>query len=71
MKPEMAVRKMLHTAGFRFRLHVKDLPGKPDIVLPKWQTALLAHCCFRHRRQSNCPNKTCKVFSNTLQTKLI
>jgi len=34
-KPEIAVRKMLHAAGFRFRLHVKDLPGKPDIVLPK------------------------------------
>jgi DNA mismatch endonuclease, patch repair protein len=36
-KLEIAVRKMLHAAGFRFRLHVKDLPGKPDIVLPKWR----------------------------------
>ncbi len=35
-KPEIVVRKMLHAAGFRYRLHVKDLPGKPDIVLPKW-----------------------------------
>jgi DNA mismatch endonuclease (patch repair protein) len=40
-KPEIAVRKMLHAAGFRFRLHVKDLPGKPDIVLPKWKTVIL------------------------------
>ena len=37
-KPEIAIRKMLHAAGFRFRLHVKDLPGTSDIVLPKWDT---------------------------------
>jgi DNA mismatch endonuclease, patch repair protein len=47
-KPEIAVRKMLHAAGFRFRLHVKDLPGKPDIVLPKWKTVFFVHTCFRH-----------------------
>jgi len=45
-KPEIAVRKMLHAAGFRFRLHVKDLPGKPDIVLPKWKTVIFVHGCF-------------------------
>ena len=48
-KPEIAVRKMLHEAGFRFRLHVKDLPGKPDIVLPKWKTVIFVHGCFWHR----------------------
>lgn len=42
-RPEIAVRKMLHAAGFRFRLHVKDLPGKPDIVLPKWKTVIFVH----------------------------
>jgi DNA mismatch endonuclease (patch repair protein) len=48
-KPEIAVRKILHAAGFRYRLHVKDLPGNPDIVLPKWKTAVFVHGCFWHR----------------------
>jgi len=55
-KPEMAVRKMLHAAGFRFRLHVKDLPGKPDIVLPKWKTVIFVHGCFWHRHNSGFSN---------------
>lgn len=50
-KPEIAVRKMLHAAGFRFRLHVKELPGKPDIVLPKWKTVVFVHGCFWHRHE--------------------
>jgi DNA mismatch endonuclease (patch repair protein) len=50
-KPEIAVRKILHAAGFRFRLHVKDLPGKPDIVLPKWKTVVFVHGCFWHRHE--------------------
>lgn len=47
-KPEMLVRKFLHANGFRYRLHVKDLPGKPDIVLPKYKTAIFVHGCFWH-----------------------
>lgn len=47
--PEVTVRKILHAAGFRFRLHVKGLPGKPDIVLPKWRTVIFVHGCFWHR----------------------
>lgn len=47
-KPELAVRKALHAAGYRFRLHVKELPGKPDVVLPKWKTAIFVHGCFWH-----------------------
>lgn len=47
-KPEMLVRKFLHKNGFRFRLHVKDLPGKPDIVLPKYKTVIFVHGCFWH-----------------------
>jgi DNA mismatch endonuclease (patch repair protein) len=47
--PEIAVRKMLHSMGFRFRLHSKDLPGKPDIVLAKYKTVILVHGCFWHR----------------------
>jgi DNA mismatch endonuclease (patch repair protein) len=50
-KPEIAVRKALHAAGFRFRLHVRDLPGKPDIVLPKWKTIVFVHGCFWHRHK--------------------
>lgn len=48
-RPEIAVRKWLHAAGFRFRLHRVDLPGKPDLVLPKWRLALFVHGCFWHQ----------------------
>ncbi len=47
-KPEMLVRKFLHANGFRYRLHVKNLPGKPDIVLPKYKTVIFVHRCFWH-----------------------
>ena len=47
-KPEMRVRSALHAMGFRFRLHRKDLPGRPDIVLPKFRTAIFVHGCFWH-----------------------
>lgn len=47
-RPEMVVRRALHKAGFRFRLHVKDLPGKPDIVLPKHRAVIFVHGCFWH-----------------------
>lgn len=52
-KPEIIVRKFLHARGFRFRLHVKDLPGRPDIVLPKWKACVFVHGCFWHRH-ANC-----------------
>ena len=47
-KPEMIVRRALHAAGFRYRLHAKGLPGKPDIVLPKHRTVIFIHGCFWH-----------------------
>jgi DNA mismatch endonuclease (patch repair protein) len=47
-KPEMVVRKFLHKNGFRYRLHVKNMPGKPDIVLPKYKTVIFIHGCFWH-----------------------
>jgi DNA mismatch endonuclease (patch repair protein) len=47
-KPEMRVRSLLHAMGYRFRLHRKDLPGKPDIVLPKFRTVIFVHGCFWH-----------------------
>jgi DNA mismatch endonuclease, patch repair protein len=48
-RPELAVRKALHARGFRFRLHRRDLPGKPDIVLPKYKAAIFVHGCFWHQ----------------------
>ncbi|MDW9536250.1 DNA mismatch endonuclease Vsr [Sinorhizobium meliloti] len=48
-KPEVNLRKALHRLGFRFRLHGRKLPGKPDIVLPKHRTVVLVHGCFWHR----------------------
>lgn len=50
-KPEMIVRRFLHANGFRYRLHVKNLPGRPDIVLPKYRTAIFVHGCFWHGHQ--------------------
>ena len=47
-KPEVLVRRFLFASGFRFRLHRKDLPGKPDIVLPKYKTAIFINGCFWH-----------------------
>ena len=47
-KPEKKIRSMLHVAGFRFRLHRQDLPGKPDIVLPKYKAAIFVNGCFWH-----------------------
>lgn len=49
-KPELAVRSFLHRAGLRFRLHAK-LPGKPDLVLPKYRTVVFVHGCFWHRHE--------------------
>jgi len=46
--PELAVRKILHTNGYRYSLHRKDLPGSPDIVLPKHRKIVFVHGCFWH-----------------------
>ena len=48
-KPELIVRKHLHAQGFRFRLNVNSLPGRPDLVLPRWRTVVFVHGCFWHR----------------------
>lgn len=52
-KPEILLRSLLHREGFRFRLHDKRLPGKPDIVLPRHRTVIFVNGCFWHRH-SNC-----------------
>ena len=48
-KPELLLRRLLHRRGFRFRLHDKKLPGKPDIVLPRYRTVIFVNGCFWHR----------------------
>jgi DNA mismatch endonuclease (patch repair protein) len=55
-KPEMIVRRFLHSQGFRYRLHDKKLPGKPDIVLPRYKTVIFIHGCFWHGHEG------CKYF---------
>ena len=62
-KPEIEVRKLLHSMGFRFRLHIKDLPGSPDIFLPKFKTVIFVHGCFWHRHEN------CK-YSSTPKTRV-
>ena len=52
-RPEILIRRLLHRQGFRFRLHVRDLPGKPDIVLPRYRAVIFAHGCFWHGH--DCP----------------
>lgn len=50
-KPELALRRALHAFGFRYRLHVRELPGRPDIVLPRFRTVVQVHGCFWHRHE--------------------
>lgn len=49
MKPEMAVRRITHAMGYRYRLHCKDLPGKPDLVFPARRKVIFVHGCFWHQ----------------------
>lgn len=55
--PELQLRSLLHGAGYRFRLHYKKLPGRPDIVLKKYRTVIFVHGCYWHRH-SGCSNAT-------------
>lgn len=52
-KPEVALRKALHRLGLRYRLHAKDLPGRPDLALPRWRAVVFVHGCFWHGH--DCP----------------
>ncbi|MEA3221596.1 MAG: DNA mismatch endonuclease Vsr [Thermodesulfobacteriota bacterium] len=66
-KPELVVRSLLHNMGYRFRLHRNDLPGKPDITLPKYKKIIFVHGCFWHGH-IDCPRAkrptTNKIFWN-------
>ena len=67
--PELAVRRILHAMGLRFRLHRKDLPGRPDIVLPKHRTVVFVHGCFWHRHEDCRYTTTPKTRQEFWQTK--
>lgn len=70
-KPELTVRSLLHCIGYRFRLHRRDLPGRPDIVLPKYRTVIFVHGCFWHRhigcRFSNLPKSRQDYWTEKLE----
>lgn len=59
--PELVVRKIVHRLGFRFRLHRGDLPGKPDLVLPRLQKVIFVHGCFWHQHTCKRGNRTPKT----------
>ena len=64
-RPELVVRSVLHKLGYRFRIHRKDLPGKPDIVLPRHRVAIFVHGCFWHShdcRYGAVQSKTREIF---------
>lgn len=70
-KPEMILRSHLFRQGFRFRVHQKDLPGNPDIVLPKYQMAIFVHGCFWHYhkdcREGRIPSTNSKFWKEKLE----
>ena len=64
-RPELAIRQALHGLGYRYRLHSKDLPGKPDIVFPKRKKAVFVHGCFWHQHDDDGCKITRKPSSNS------
>lgn len=70
-KPELLLRSVLHAQGFRFRIQRKDLPGKPDIVLPKYKTIIFVHGCFWHRhpgcKYAYTPKSNVEFWKNKLE----
>jgi len=69
-KPELIVRKALHAAGFRFRLHDRRLPGRPDLLLPKYRAAVFVHGCFWHKHPGCYYAATSKTRSEFWEEKL-
>ena len=73
--PEKMVRSFLHKNGFRFRLHVKELPGKPDIVLPKYKTVIEVRGCYWHRHNckkgQSCPSSNVEFWQRKFESNVI
>ncbi|HZW40291.1 MAG TPA: DNA mismatch endonuclease Vsr [Ignavibacteriaceae bacterium] len=70
-KPEIILRSLLFKEGFRFRLHRKDLPGKPDIILPKYNTVIFVHGCFWHHHKNCIDGKIPLTNSDFWKNKII
>lgn len=74
-KPEKILRSALFKSGYRFRIHRKDLPGKPDIVLPKYNAIIFVHGCFWHYhadcREGRIPSTNSKFWEEKLQKNII
>ncbi len=69
-KPEMAVRRLLHRMGYRYRLHQKDLPGKPDIVFRPRRKVIFVHGCFWHGHSCKRGNRLPRTNAEYWQTKI-
>jgi DNA mismatch endonuclease (patch repair protein) len=69
-KPELILRSALFKQGFRFRVHRKDLPGKPDIVLPKYHSVVFVHGCFWHFHKKCCEGRIPSTNSKFWEDKL-
>ena len=71
-KPEIQIRRLCHKLGYRFRLHRKDLPGKPDLVFPKFKTVIFVNGCFWHRHDckngSHLPKSNVEFWQHKLET---
>jgi DNA mismatch endonuclease, patch repair protein len=69
--PEMTVRRLLHRMGFRFRLHRNDLPGRPDLILPRHCTVIFVHGCFWHGhlecKRAKVPSNNATIWAEKLQ----
>jgi len=74
-KPELLVRKYLHSRGLRFRLHAKELPGKPDLVFPKYKAVVFVHGCFWHQhpecKDAVMPRRNTSYWKNTLEGNIL
>jgi DNA mismatch endonuclease (patch repair protein) len=68
-KPELVIRKLLFSKGFRYRLHGRDLPGSPDIILPKYKTVVFVNGCFWHGHECKTGSGSRKPKSNELYWK--
>jgi|ERR1035441_2122493 DNA mismatch endonuclease (patch repair protein) len=74
-KPEKLLRSLLHKSGYRFRIHKKDLPGKPDVVLTKYKTVIFVHGCFWHShkkcQEGKIPKTNVKFWTDKLQKNIL
>lgn len=69
-KPEMRVRRLIHSLGYRYRLHARDLPGCPDLVFRRWRKVIFVHGCFWHQHDCSMGNRIPKTRVDYWRNKL-